>query len=67
MGYRFDIFSHLLRRTPVRHGDIEKLALADVRYGGIAQAVQRGADGLALRVEDGGLERNEDTRFHKRN
>lgn len=45
-------------------GDFEKLALPDVFDPLMTEAVQSGADGLALRIEDGWFEGYVDASFH---
>src|ERR1039457_5691301 len=63
-----DGFHVLLRLLPghtVRDGDVEKLALAHVGDGGVPQSRQRGADGLALRIEHGGFQRDIYASFHE--
>src|SRR6202522_1270734 len=47
-----------------RQFDIEHLALADAGDAIDAERLQRAFDGLALRIEDAGLQRNGDTCFH---
>ena len=59
-----DVLVGLLPRDAVGERDIEELALPHGRDGGIAETVERRANGLALRVQHSGLQRNEDASFH---
>ena len=54
-----------LARQAVRKRDLEIFALPHCRDRGMAEAVQCGADRLALRVEDRGLQGDEDACFHE--
>lgn len=65
MGQRFDILLRLVARDTVSNHDIEAFALADISDFAVAQTVQRRANGLALGIEYGGLEENEDSCFHQ--
>src|ERR1035438_6239674 len=65
MRDRFHIFLRLLPGHTVRDGDVEELALAHVGDGGVPQSRQRGADGLALRIEHGGFQRDIYASFHE--
>ena len=46
------------------HGDFEKLALTDILNTAMAEPVEGGANGLALRVEDRRFECDVDSGFH---
>src|SRR5664279_5027095 len=64
MRNRFDVFQRLLSRDPFGEGNIEGLALADVRDRPVAQPVKRRADRLPLRIQHGGLKGNQYASFH---
>ena len=53
-----------LALSDARELDVEHLALADAGDAIDAERFQRAFDGLALRIEDAGFQRNGDTRFH---
>src|SRR4051794_17626740 len=61
---RFDVLLRLLPSDPVGERDIEELALPHGCDCRVAETVERRADGLALRVQHSGLQRNEDASFH---
>src|SRR5581483_9947497 len=65
VGNRFDVLLCLVAGDAVGDGDIEILALTDGGDTMIAESVQRGTDGLTLRIKDRGFQRNEDARFHR--
>src|SRR5690606_34097488 len=46
--------------------DVEHLALPDAGDAIDAERLQRALDGLALRIEDAGFQRDGDARFHRR-
>jgi len=54
---RVQIFARIER-------DLKKLTLADIFDSFVSEAVQRGANGLALRIEDGLFEGYVDACFH---
>ena len=56
--------SRLLAGGAVGERDFEKLALAHLRDGGEAEAIEGGAHSLALRVEYGGLRSDKYASFH---
>jgi len=58
------IFDRLLARNAVGDGELEDFALPHVRDGRITQAMQCGANGLALWIENRCLGRNNYARFH---
>src|SRR3954470_21796516 len=62
-GNRVDIVFSLLACDVVVDVDFEELALAHACDGRITEPVERRADGLALRVEHGGLQGHEDASF----
>ena len=64
MGDGFDLLLDVLAADTVGDGDVEKLTLADARYGFVAEAMEGGADGLALWIENRGLQRYENAGFH---
>lgn len=66
VGESLDILLRLVARDAVGDRDVEAFALTDIRDIAIAQTVQRGANRLALRIEYGGLEENEDSCFHQK-
>src|ERR1035438_1366654 len=60
----FDVGLRLLARGAARERDLEELALTDFGDRSEPEAVERRADRLALRVEDGGLRSDEYASFH---
>ena len=60
----FDVGLRLLARDTASERDLEELALADFGDRSEPEAVERRADRLALRVEDGGLGSYEYACFH---
>src|SRR5579859_1783397 len=67
VGDGFEILKRLLASDGVVERDLEILALTNAGNSRETQAVQSGADGLALRVEHRGLEGDEDACFHREN
>src|SRR5215469_17393430 len=65
MGDYFQILLRLLPGSAVGNRNVKKLTLAHIRDGRVAHAPQSIADGGALRIENGGLERNKDAGFHE--
>jgi hypothetical protein len=61
---RFNILPRLFAVNHAGQSDIEKLALTHVYDALIAKSVERGAHGLALRIQDGGFQRNKDAGCH---
>ena len=60
----FDVGLRLLARDAARERDFEELALTDFGDPSEPEAVERRADRLTLRVEDGGLRSYEYASFH---
>jgi hypothetical protein len=57
-------FSITVFASNLRHMSSMSESLADVVHAGKAEAFERMMDGLALGVEDAGLQGDEDARFH---
>src|SRR3982750_4265264 len=54
----------LVARDTLGEPQFEELALPNVRDIRVTEPVESGANGLTLRVEDGGLQHDENTSFH---
>ena len=65
VGDGFDFAACLFGGDAVGECDLEVLALADLRDGGVAESIERGAHRLTLRIENGGLQSDEDASFHE--
>jgi hypothetical protein len=63
-GDGVDVFLGLLAGCACIERDLEVFALAHAGDAAIAEARERGLDGLALGVEDGGFQRDVDASFH---
>src|ERR1039458_6371506 len=64
LGDGLDILTGLFGRDGGGDGDLEVLALTHILNAWITEALERGADRLTLRVQDGGLQRNKNAGSH---